>query len=80
MGWLTDWQYRKKIDITGQTGAGTDYQVKLSVEENTGSYTSDLCSGGTPSANSDFGGGYEADKAFDDNSATYWLSTDGSGV
>jgi hypothetical protein len=27
--WLTGWSYRKKINLTGQTGAGTDYQVKL---------------------------------------------------
>ncbi len=36
-GWLTGWSYRKKITITGQSGAGTDYQVKLTADSNTGS-------------------------------------------
>jgi len=34
--WLSDWAYRKKITITGQTGAGTLYQVKLLVGETSG--------------------------------------------
>jgi len=29
MGWLAGWLYRKKVTITGQSGAGTNYQVKL---------------------------------------------------
>jgi hypothetical protein len=29
MAWYNDWGYRKKITITGQSGAGTDYQTKL---------------------------------------------------
>jgi hypothetical protein len=28
-GWLSDYVYRKKITITGQPGAGTNYQVRL---------------------------------------------------
>jgi len=36
MAWLTGYSYRKKITITGQTGAGTDYQVKLLVGESSG--------------------------------------------
>lgn len=35
--WLTNWTYRKKINLTGQSGAGTDYQVKLLVGESSGS-------------------------------------------
>jgi len=30
---VTDWQYRKKITIQGQSGAGTNYQVLLKVGE-----------------------------------------------
>ncbi len=36
MGWLSNWQYRKKITIQGQSGAGTDYQVLLKVGESSG--------------------------------------------
>ena len=31
MGWLSSWSYRKTVTITGQSGAGTDYQVNLSI-------------------------------------------------
>ena len=31
MTWLTGYTYRKKITITGQAGAGTNYQVKLQI-------------------------------------------------
>ena len=31
MSWLSGWTYRKKITITGQSGAGTLYQVDLSI-------------------------------------------------
>jgi len=35
--WLSsDWQYRKKITIQGQSGAGTNYQVLLKVGESSG--------------------------------------------
>ena len=30
-GWLTGWDYRQGITITGSSGAGTNYQVKLDV-------------------------------------------------
>lgn len=36
MAWLNNWKYRKKITITGQTGAGSNYQVKLKVGESSG--------------------------------------------
>ena len=36
MAWLTDWNYRKQINITGQSGAGTNYQVKVLVGESSG--------------------------------------------
>lgn len=34
----------------------------------------DVCSGGTPSASSVWTTGYEADKAFDNNNATFWVA------
>jgi hypothetical protein len=34
--WLTGWQYRKKINLTGSVGAGTNYQVLLKVGESSG--------------------------------------------
>ena len=36
MGWLSGWTYRKKITITGATGAGTNYQVPLLIGESSG--------------------------------------------
>ena len=36
MAWLSDWDYRKKITIQGQSGAGTNYQVLLKVGESSG--------------------------------------------
>ena len=36
MAWLNGWDYRKKITIQGQSGAGTDYQVLLKVGESSG--------------------------------------------
>lgn len=36
MAWLTGWSYRKKIDLTGQSGAGTNYQIKLLIGETSG--------------------------------------------
>jgi hypothetical protein len=42
MSWLTGWSYRKKITITGQSGAGTDFQVLLKVGESSGSSGDDF--------------------------------------
>lgn len=36
MAWLTGWSHRKAVTITGQSGAGTDYQVKLSIGASAG--------------------------------------------
>lgn len=36
MGWLSGWSHRKTVTITGQTGAGTDYQVNLSIGDASG--------------------------------------------
>ena len=36
MAWLNGWQYRKKITISGSSGAGTNYQVLLKVGESSG--------------------------------------------
>ncbi|MHA2424832.1 MAG: DUF2341 domain-containing protein, partial [Candidatus Thorarchaeota archaeon] len=35
-GWLTGWQYRKSHTITGSAGAGTDYQIRITVHRATG--------------------------------------------
>ena len=36
MAWLAGWSYRKEITITGETGAGTDYQVSLDIGDASG--------------------------------------------
>jgi hypothetical protein len=36
MGWLSGWSYRRKITISGSSGAGTNYQVLLRVGESSG--------------------------------------------
>lgn len=36
MGWLAGWQHRKTVTITGQSGAGTDYQVDFSIGDASG--------------------------------------------
>ena len=36
MAWLSGWSYRKEISITGQSGAGTNYQVKFDVGDSAG--------------------------------------------
>lgn len=36
MAWVSGWSYRKTVSITGQTGAGTDYQVNLSIGDSSG--------------------------------------------
>ena len=36
MAWLSGWSYRKEISITGQSGAGTNYQAKLNIGDSAG--------------------------------------------
>ena len=36
MAWLSGWSYRKEITITGQSGAGTNYQVDFSIGDSAG--------------------------------------------
>lgn len=36
MAWLAGWSHRKTVTITGQSGAGTDYQVNLSIGDASG--------------------------------------------
>jgi len=36
MAWLAGWSYRKTVTITGQSGAGTDYQVDFSIGDASG--------------------------------------------
>ena len=42
MEFLTDYTYRKKITLTGETGAGTDYQIILNVGESSGTTGDDF--------------------------------------
>jgi hypothetical protein len=37
MAWLTGWSYRKSHDIHAATGAGTDYQIQITVHAGAGS-------------------------------------------
>lgn len=57
--WLTGWKYRKKITLTGQTGAGTNYQVKLLIGESSGATGANFNVGGNslafPSSKNDSG-------------------------
>ncbi len=36
MAWLNGWSYRKTVTITGETGAGADYQVNFSIGDAAG--------------------------------------------
>ena len=36
MGWLSGYQYRKKVTISGSSGAGENYQVRLSIGSSSG--------------------------------------------
>lgn len=36
MAWLSTWSHRKTVTITGETGAGEDYQVPLSIGDSSG--------------------------------------------
>jgi len=46
MGWLSEWDYRKSINISRATGAVTDYQLKLLVGESSGATGEDVDCGG----------------------------------
>jgi hypothetical protein len=56
---LIGWKYRKQINITGQSGAGTNYQVLLKIGESIGSsnvdFNLDMLSAKFPSAKNDGG-------------------------
>jgi hypothetical protein len=70
--WNNSFKYRKKITITGQAGAGTDYQVLLKIGETSGASGEDFDLGGNssnfPSAKNDGG-----DLRFVDNDNTTLL-------
>lgn len=36
MAWLSGWSYRKEISVTGQSGAGTDFQVVFDIGDSAG--------------------------------------------
>lgn len=73
MAWLGNWKYRRKITIAGQSGAGTNYQVKLLVGESSGSGTNNFHLEGHsddfPSGKNDSG-----DLRFTDNDETTLLN------
>jgi len=56
---LNEWQYRKKITIQGQSGAGENYQVLLKIGESSGltncDFTLEGCSAKFPSDTNDSG-------------------------
>ena len=73
MGLLTDWQYRKKITISGSSGAGTNYQVLLKVGESSGASGCDFHVEGH-SANFPSDTNNSGDLRFTDNDGTTLLS------
>jgi hypothetical protein len=60
--------------------SGNLYEISVHVDGlKLGETTSDLCTGGTPLASSEWPGGvYAASKAFDNNNSTYWSPAFGS--
>ena len=42
MSWLGNWTYRKKITISGASGAGTNYQILLKIGESSGATQMDF--------------------------------------
>jgi len=85
-GWMdTDWGYRKRITISGASGAGTDYQVKLTIGYNSGGDFN--CEGNCQTDFDDIrfttnGGVTELDywreEYTDSTSATFWVKVQGS--
>lgn len=74
------WLYRKQIDLTGQTGAGTNYQVKLQIGASSGGdFHLEGNSGDFPAAKGDGG-----DLRFTDNDETteldFWVEEVTGGV
>jgi len=75
-----DWDYRKKITITGQTGAGTDYQVKLLITATTGGdFNLDGNSANFPAAKND-GGDLRFSNNAQDTELSFWVESVVSGV
>ena len=83
--WATSYaafKKRKKFTLYGTTRAAWwNASWAYRKEWNARGPESDVCTGGTASASSYFGVGYEPDKAFDDNfTATKWATPSGSAV
>jgi len=78
MAWLNGWQYRKKITISGSSGAGTNYQVLLKVGESSGASGYNFHINGH-SANFPSGGNQSGDLRFtsDDGSTllNFWVES-----
>jgi len=73
MSWLTGWQYRKKVTISGSPGAGTNYQVLLKVGESSGASGCDFHVEGN-SANFPSDKNQSGDLRFTDDDGTALLS------
>jgi len=57
----------------------SNYDADVDLEHMTpATYGSDQCSGGTPSASSEYSGSYPASNAFDDSNSTWWCSSVGT--
>ena len=75
-----DWAYRKKITITGETGAGTDYQVKLLITATTGGdFDLEGNSANFPAAKND-GGDLRFSNDAQDTELSFWVESVVSGV
>lgn len=88
--WLTGWTYRKSHVITNATGAGTNYQIKITVYNTTGTDSGGNVYIGTK-ARVDFGdirftdstgnillNYYEEGGATTNTSATFWVQVSGN--
>ncbi len=68
---------RLYTDTTLSVGIGTSTpggKFEVATLYYSGTYGSDVCTGGTASASEFYGPGYEAGKAFDNNTASYWTN------
>ncbi len=79
-GWGAGWKAFDKALVSGEAwipttapSAGTPHWLKYDYITDFGT---DLCTGGTASADSQYSGDFSADKAFDDNLTTTWSATE----
>ena len=75
-----EWSYKKLISITGSSGAGTDYQIRLSISNALGADID--CSGNSenfPAAEDD-GGDLRFSNSAEDEELSFWVESVVSGV